>query len=122
MLLLHGSMTASDVTAGIAAALKVGAVSADVVTLEARRHAGTGGASSHGHLAAHSATPEHRVVSLPQRRLTDPAAVIAGLPPDTRPLPNVGAYDELLARRRNPSAEATAPATAPTISEESHVS
>ena len=29
----------------------------------------------------------------------DPAAVIAGLPPDTRPLPSVGAYDELLAKR-----------------------
>ncbi|GFG54775.1 hypothetical protein MAGR_62160 [Mycolicibacterium agri] len=37
-------MTEADVVAGIAAALKVGAVSADVVALEARRHAGTGGA------------------------------------------------------------------------------
>ena len=34
------------------------------------------------------------------RRLTDPAAVIAGLPPDTRPIPSVVAYDELLPRRR----------------------
>lgn len=42
---------------------------------------------------------EQRVVSLTQRRLTDPAAVIAGLPPDTRPLPSVVAYDELLPRR-----------------------
>ena len=40
-----------------------------------------------------------RVVSLTQRRLMDPAAVIAGLPPDTRPLPSVSAYDELLAKR-----------------------
>ncbi|GFG52944.1 hypothetical protein MAGR_43850 [Mycolicibacterium agri] len=32
-------MTEADVVAGIAAALKVGAVSADVVALEARRHA-----------------------------------------------------------------------------------
>ena len=41
-----------------------------------------------------------RVVSLTQRRLADPAAVIAGLPPDRRPLPSVAAYDELLNRRR----------------------
>lgn len=40
-----------------------------------------------------------RVVSLAQRRLMDPAAVIAGLPHDTRPLPSVNAYDELLAKR-----------------------
>jgi hypothetical protein len=38
------------------------------------------------------------VVSLTQRRLMDPAAVIAGLPPDTRPLRSVSAYDELLAK------------------------
>ncbi|GAA4666668.1 hypothetical protein GCM10025780_05580 [Frondihabitans cladoniiphilus] len=31
-----------------------------------------------------------------QRRLADPAAVIAGLPADTRPLPSVAAYDQLL--------------------------
>jgi hypothetical protein len=30
---------------------------------------------------------------------TDPAAVIAGLPPDNRPTPQVIAYDELLPRR-----------------------
>ncbi|GFG54053.1 hypothetical protein MAGR_54940 [Mycolicibacterium agri] len=35
-------MTEADVVAGIAAALKVGAVSADVVALEARRHARVG--------------------------------------------------------------------------------
>ncbi|GFG50334.1 hypothetical protein MAGR_17750 [Mycolicibacterium agri] len=69
----------TDVVAGIAAALKVGAVSADVVALEARRHAGTGGANSGRHLPAHTVAPEHRVVSLTQRRLADPAAVIAGL-------------------------------------------
>ncbi|WP_346960502.1 hypothetical protein [uncultured Arthrobacter sp.] len=40
-----------------------------------------------------------RVVSLTQRRLMDPAAVIAGLPSDTRPLPSVGVYDELLTKR-----------------------
>jgi hypothetical protein len=39
------------------------------------------------------------VVSLTERRLAEPAPVIAGLPPDSRPLPSVTAYDELLARR-----------------------
>lgn len=40
-----------------------------------------------------------RVVGLTQRWLMDSAAVSAGLPPDTRPLPSVTAYDELLAKR-----------------------
>lgn len=39
------------------------------------------------------------VSSLTERRLADPAAVIAGLPADRRP-PQVSAYDELLPRRR----------------------
>lgn len=36
------------------------------------------------HPGAKADVLEHRVVSLTQRRLTDPAAVIAGLPPDSR--------------------------------------
>ena len=94
------------------AALHVGAVSADVVAVEARRaqppnrrpsvdDPDDGGATSDRHLVAHHGRArEQRVVSLTQRRLADPAAVIAGLPPDTRPLPSVAAYDELLPRRR----------------------
>jgi hypothetical protein len=35
----------------------------------------------------------------------DPAAVIAGLPPDKRPLPTISAYDELLAKRTEHSTE-----------------
>ncbi len=104
VLLLHRSMTAEQVTAGISSALSVGAVTADVVAVEARRHANTttaaGGASSDRHHAEQSVAREQRVVSLTQRRLTDPAAVIAGLPPDTRPIPSVAVYDELLPRRR----------------------
>lgn len=45
VLLLHRSMTAEDVTAGITAALTVGAVTADVVAVEARRHEAMGGSS-----------------------------------------------------------------------------
>lgn len=103
VLLLHRVMEASDVIAGITAALHVGSVSADVVAVEARR------------VAAERNTPEwvrpdcdpgvkieiveHRVVSLTQRRLADPAAVIVGLPPDKRPQPTVAGYDQLLKRR-----------------------
>jgi SnoaL-like domain len=39
VLLLHRSLDAGDIEAGISAALGVGAVSADVVAVEARRHA-----------------------------------------------------------------------------------
>jgi transposase len=101
VLLLHRSMDASDVIAGITAALGVGAVSFDVVAVEARRHASSlpaGGAGSDRHPGARQDANVQRVVSLTQRRLMDPTAVIAGLPPDTRPLPSVRAYDELLAK------------------------
>jgi transposase len=102
VLLLHRSMDASDIQAGITAALGVGAVSADVVAVEARRHAtisSGGGPGSDRHPDAQGELKVQRVVSLTQRRLMDPAAVIAGLPADTRPLPSVSAYDELLAKR-----------------------
>jgi hypothetical protein len=102
VLLLHRFMDAGDVQAGITAAVQVGAVSADVVAVEARRCAAgipVGGSGSDRHPGAHDDVNVKRVVSLTQRRLMDPAAVIAGLPPDTRPLPSIGAYDELLAKR-----------------------
>jgi hypothetical protein len=95
-------MEAGDVQAGIAAALGVGAVSADVVAVEARRHAtipSGSGSGSGRHPGAHDDVNVQRVVSLTQGRLMDPAAVIAGLPSDSRPLPPVSVYDELLAKR-----------------------
>lgn len=100
VLLLHRTMRAGDVIAGIRAALLVGAVTADVVAVEARLHAG--GSTFDRHLVEHAPLREQRVVSLTQRRLADPSAVIAGLPPDTRPLPSVASYDELLQRRARP--------------------
>ena len=107
VLLLHRSMDAGDIQAGITAALQVGAVSADVVAVEARRQATASvgrGADSNRHPRARDEVNVQRVVSLTQRRLMDPAAVIAGLPPDTRPLPAVSAYDQLLAKRTDHSA------------------
>jgi hypothetical protein len=107
VLLLHRSMDAADIEAGITAALGVGAVSADVVAVEARRQATSpagGGPGSDRHHGAHAEAKVQRVVSLTQRRLMDPAAVIAGLPRDTRPSPSVRAYDELLSKRaQNPA-------------------
>ncbi len=113
VLLLHRHMPAGDIIDGITAALAVGAARADVVALEARRIAQTRPPSEpivDGLAAAAAAGPAWRVVSLTERRLTDPEAVIAGLPPDPRPLPSVSAYDELLARRAaaNPTTEPAA--------------
>lgn len=109
VLLLHRSMDAGDIQAGITAALQVGAVSADVVAVEARRHATSsgGGSGSDRHPGAHAEVNVQRVVSLTQRRLMDPAAVIAGLPPDSRSLPSVSVYDELLAKRSHPEGTAS---------------
>ena len=109
VLLLHRTIDSDDVIAGIEAALTVGAVTADVVAVEARRHASlevdAGGSDSGRHLVARRSGREQRVVSLTQRRLADPAAVIAGLPADSRPAPTVDHYDQLLRlpERRNPA-------------------
>ena len=108
VLLLHRAHRAGDVVAGIRAALHVGAVTAEVVAVETRRHAAAaavGGASGdrhllrHGHDVEQGAGQPERVVWLTMRRLLDPTAVIAGLPPDTRPLPDLAIYDRQLLGR-----------------------
>ena len=96
VLLLHRRMNHRDVLAGLTAAISVGAISADVVAVEARKHA-----DHHDQPTLEEVTgPGNRVTSLTQRRLTSPEAVIAGLPPDSRPLPSVAGYDQLLTQRR----------------------
>ncbi|MBP2217240.1 hypothetical protein H4V95_002431 [Arthrobacter sp. CAN_C5] len=130
VLLLHRSMITKDVVSGIKAALTVGAVTADVVAVEARRVATDritaerlqpaaavvepGTSDRHrlnelgleGTVAVRPSARERQVISLTQRRLADPAAVIAVLPPDTRPLPSVAGYHELLTRRTpNPTSD-----------------
>lgn len=104
VLLLHRTLPTQAVLAGIRAALTVGAVATDVVAVEARLAAAV---LEDGdiHVVEVEALP--KVVSLTQRRLTDPAAVIAGLPPDTRPVPSVAGYDALLRRRAAKAAAAT---------------
>jgi hypothetical protein len=85
VLLLHRHMPHEHVVAGIAAALDSGALTADAVALEARRHAD----DQPKPVIDVCDLPSSPVVSLTERRL-------AQLPPDTRPLPSVTAYDELL--------------------------
>lgn len=107
VLLLHRHMAHADVIAGLRAAVQLGAASADVVAVEARKAAAT--RIDDGERLS-SAEHTRKVVSLTARRLVNPETVIAGLPPDRRPAPSISAYDELLTRRTRPP-EATPPAS-----------
>jgi hypothetical protein len=106
VLLLHRHLPDRDVIEGLAAATAVGAVRADVVAVEARRIADTRPRTPDIDHIPNDPVGSSRVVSLTQRRLSDPAAVIAGLPLDQRPLPTVNAYDELLGRRKTTAPQA----------------
>jgi transposase len=96
VLLLHRAMAHEHVVAGIAAALAAGALTADAVAVEARKAAQAGSAGDTPSAVPDAAPAVPPVTSLTQRRL-------AALPPDTRPLPSVAAYDQLL-RRPPPAA------------------
>jgi hypothetical protein len=91
VLLLHRRMPPAQVIAGMQAALTAGACSADVVAVEARKHAAAapGGAGDDARRALlRPARSRAAVVTLPRR---------AGeLPADRRPAPSVAAYDQLL--------------------------
>jgi len=104
VLLLHRHMAAADVVAGLTAALSVGASLADVVAVEARKHQTSHAVTEPATFVTDDGQQSGRVVSLTERRLADPTAVIAGLPPDARPLPSVDRYDELLTHRTTPPA------------------
>jgi hypothetical protein len=99
VLLLHRHMRHQHVVAGLATALGVGALTADAVALEARKAADADDVSAADppHEFAPADVPAGqapaRVTSLTARRL-------AHLPLDTRPLPSVAVYDQLLRRRR----------------------
>ncbi|GAA2350096.1 hypothetical protein GCM10010170_039440 [Dactylosporangium salmoneum] len=91
VLLLHRHMPHEHVVAGLAEALRAGALTADAVALQARKFAET---DDHPAATDRPAQPiGSNVVSLTQRRL-------AQLPADTRPLPTVTAYDQLLRLHR----------------------
>ena len=94
VLLLHRDMPHQHVVAGLATAVRAGALTADAVALEARKFADT---DDHPTVSARgSRTLPANVISLTERRP-------AQLPADTRPLPTVTAYDQLLRRRSSRS-------------------
>jgi transposase len=107
VLLLHRHMRHADVVAGLIAATQVGATNPDVVAVEARKAADRPGDGTAPVPAASGSSAGGPVVSLTERRLADPSAVIAGLPADHRPPPAVAPYDELLPRRRSTGSEST---------------
>jgi hypothetical protein len=96
VLLLHRHLPHADIVAALGLVVAVGGTTADVVAVEARKLARL---RPELEVPTEASAATRRVVSLTERRLLDPAAVIAGLPADTRPLPSVAAYDELLPRR-----------------------
>lgn len=107
VLLLHRHMNHDHVVAGLATALRAGAVTADAVALEARRAADTDSGNHAGSNAESGAkvgkkSKNATITSLTQRRL-------AQLPPDNRPLPSVAVYDQLLRRRTTGATEGTTP-------------
>ncbi|THA47828.1 IS21 family transposase [Streptomyces sp. A1136] len=91
VLLLSRHLPHEHLITGLAAALKSGALTADAVALEARKAAD-----------AEPEEPAQPVVPGSQPGIAPlPAAVRARLPPDTRPLPSVAHYDQLLRLRRS---------------------
>jgi hypothetical protein len=99
VLLLHRHMDGADVIAGIGAALSVGAHTADVVAVEARKIAQARTAET----PATPPSPTTRAQAAPGRAAPVTSLTLrrlAELPPDTRPLPTVGAYDQLLRHPR----------------------
>lgn len=114
VLMLHRHLPHEHVVAGLAAALRAGALTADAVALEARKHdekaddAADDTTTDHpttlmGGDGAHGQGETPAVRSLTERRLR------AHIPADTRPLPSVDKYDQLLPSRRDPPNEGAAP-------------
>jgi hypothetical protein len=91
VLLLHRRMPPAQVIAGMRAALAAGSCSADVVAVEAHKHATAapgGDAETAWQALARPRRSRAAVVTLPRRQ--------DALPPDRRPAPSVAAYDQLL--------------------------
>jgi hypothetical protein len=90
VLLLHRRMPASAVIAGMRAALEAGSVNADVVAIEARKHATITDTDPVAVPGQRPRPSRAAVVTLPVDRRA------GGLPPDARPAPSVAVYDRLL--------------------------
>jgi transposase len=94
VLLLSRHLSHEHVVAGMAATLRAGAMTADAVALEARKAAQADTEPSPEPDAVPSGKPPATVTSLHEWRLSH-------LPPDTRPLPSVTPYDQLLRSHRD---------------------
>jgi hypothetical protein len=89
VLLLHRRMPPAQVIAGIQSALAAGACTAEVVAVEARKHAAAAPAGDDAWRALpRPSRSRAAVVTLPRRA--------AEVPADRRPAPSVAAYDQLL--------------------------
>lgn len=97
VLLLHRHLADRDVIAGVTAALSVGALTGEVIAVEARKSAAAHGANPTVNFPDDSipALNTHLLAELPALT-TDTLARVAQLPADRRPLPDVTAYDQLL--------------------------
>jgi transposase len=94
VLLLARHISHEHLVAGLATALRAGALTADAVALEARKAAqADDGPPASGRPAGSGCGVSGTVTFLHEWKL-------AHLPPDTRPLPSVTPYDQLLRRRR----------------------
>ncbi len=94
VLLLGRRISHEHLVAGLATALRAGALTADAVALEARKAAQADDEPpASGRLATTGSVASGTVTFLHEWKL-------AHLPPDTRPLPSVTPYDQLLRRHR----------------------
>ncbi|MFI0451215.1 IS21 family transposase [Actinomadura sp. 6N118] len=98
VLLLHRSMAHDHVVAGIATALKVGALTADVVAVEARK-AAQADPQTDPQPSLNTGLPVGHPVQIPEEVASLTEHRLASMPADTRPPPSVAAYDQLLRNR-----------------------
>lgn len=104
VLMLHRHLPHEQVVAGLATALRAGALTADAVALEARKHEDTADDAALDHPTAHVGSEAYGEGEAPAVRSLTERRLRAHLPADTRPLPSVDKYDQLLPNRReNPN-------------------
>lgn len=114
VLMLHRHLPHEHVVAGLATALRAGALTADAVALEARKHDDTGNGTADDTTADHPTTltgddGAHGEGETPAVRSLADRRLRARTPADTRPLPSVDKYDQLLPSRRDIPNEGAAP-------------
>lgn len=101
VLMLHRHLPHEHVVAGLATALRAGALTADAVALETRK--------CHDTIAGLTADEAEGAGEAPAVRSLTEHRLRAHVPADTRPLPSVDKYDQLLPSRRDTPNEGAAP-------------